>query len=255
MGMQVVTEHRGSNKVMMFVLATALLASSGSWSVTLPADQEEAKLAPVLLQRKYQDGESATYSLKVVLKIEAAGDQELTVESVFKRRVIKLLSAGKASVETSYDRFKMLFGGEETPGLEMPKATTDEVDAEGMNVEVDVNDDSPLGYVLPVFYVPGKAVEIGAAFPVKWSSSGGTLKMSGEGKLIATGRLYEQAVAMVKYDMEVEVKEGPSAKFVYTAYFNRENGRLVKAEGEVTAESEDFGGKFKMDFVVGDKRG
>ena len=50
-------------------------------------------------------------------------------------------------------------------------------------------------------------------------------------------------------------KSDPAGKYEYTAYFNTESGKLVKAEGTYETESEEMGGKVTAEFVMKKVRG
>ncbi|MBA3726900.1 MAG: hypothetical protein H0W86_10700 [Armatimonadetes bacterium] len=207
-----------------------------------PAPAQEAPPTPVKvkLSRTYKAGESQAYKAWFTMKSDDM-PSEMKVEGEFIRTTKELAAEGEAKVETEYRVVKMSFGDEAQDAEELPKPFTTDHGALGLPKAFDLNDEGdPLGFVLAAFMLPGKEAEIGKAFPMTWSSSAES-RFEGEGTLIATGMLYEEHVAKVRVTMKGTPKDDVSSSFEYTAYFNTETGKLVKAEGTVATEGEELG--------------
>jgi len=215
-----------------------------------PVPAQEATPAPVKvkLSRTYKAGESQAYRAWFTMRSDDM-PSEMRVEGEFVRTTKEVAADGEAKVETEYKAVKMSFGDEAQDADELPKPATAEYNVMGLAKAFALNDEEdPLGFALAAFMLPGKEAEIGKPFPIAWSSSADS-KFEGEGTLIATGMLYEEHVAKVRVSMKGTPKDDVPGSFEYTAYFNTETGKLVKAEGTIATEGEELG-KVNVKFDV-----
>ena len=177
-------------------------------------------------------------------------DDKLVLSGGITWKVTELTEKG-AKVEATYKDLKMVFGGEDAPISEV-KSQTFEWDAFGIpkayGSEAMADEDNPVSGLEVFAFLPNLKAVAGKEFTYLWS--GDTTKVEGKGKLIATGRLYEEHVAKVEYELTESPKDEPVGKYEYTAYFNTETGKLVKAEGTYETESEEMGGKVTAVFVM-----
>jgi hypothetical protein len=210
--------------------------------------QQEAAPVNVSLLRTWEKGEKQAYTLDVSFESDAFEGQAVTGFVAFTLEVQEALENGEARVRSSYEKVSLKFGGEEVPGVELPKEIVAVYGKNGLPKKLALdNPDDPVAMVLPAFYVPAQEVKIGDEFSVRWVSDDGRLELKGTGKLVATGRLYEEHVAMLRYSLTSSGKDIPPGKFEFTSYVNSKTGKLVKAEGSFTAEDPDLGeetGKF-----------
>ncbi len=229
----------------MISLALATIATVG-----LLAPQD-APPASVNLTRSWEKGEKQAYTLDLSFEGDAFEGQSVTAFVAFTLEVQEALENGEARVQASYDKVSLKLGGEELPGIDLPEEIVAVYGANGLPKKLALdNPDDPVAMVLPAFFVPGKELKIGEETSFKWSSEDGSLELKGTVQLVATGRLYEEHVAMLKYTMESAGKELPPGKFEFTSYVNSKTGKLVKAEGSLSAEDEELGGEIKGNFVI-----
>lgn len=216
--------------------------------------QEPAQVKANLV-RKYTAGETQDYVAKFSMKAPAIPDNgEFRAEAVFTRKISSSSKEG-GKIDTEFTSAKMFFGDEEMPSEGLPSRKSVEHDTHGLPKTVDLeNDDDPTSFLNPAFYLPAKEVALGEKFQFKWASEDGNVKLEGEGTLIATGMLYEEHVAKVSYTMSVTPKGESEGKYEITSYFNLESGKLVKAEGSLSSEDENLGGKYTASFVIGKVR-
>lgn len=216
---------------------------------TVMIAQDAPAVAPVKLARTYAAGESQAYTAMVTLKTGAIEDT-VKIQGEFVLTV-KSVTGELAKVEMATKSVKMFLGEQELPGDDLPKPTAADYTTAGIPKAVTPEDEeNPLSFVFPAFCLPVKSVEIGKDFDMSWACSDGRMKISGKGTLVATGMLYEEHVSKLSVKVDVVPKDDPPAVYEYTAYFNTQTGKLVKAEGKVSSESEELGGKFSADFVV-----
>lgn len=197
----------------------------------------------VKLARIYKADESQAYTGWATT---TAGDADMKIEASF-TRTTKEASADGAKVETKYSSAKMTFAGDSMDVDELPDPKTEDFTAVGLQKTIDLTGEGPLDFLSPLFFVPNSEVTLGATFPVKWKSEEGTLSLEGEGRLLATGMLYEEHVAKIEMNLQLTPKDGSAATYKYMSYLNLDSGKLVKAEGTFSTDDED-NGKVEMKF-------
>ncbi|MEO7454551.1 MAG: hypothetical protein ABIV13_07290, partial [Fimbriimonadales bacterium] len=220
--------------------------------------QGEAPAAAVVeanLMRSYKAGETQAYTTEVKVTLPGM-DDKLVMSGGITWKVTELTEKG-AKIEATYKDVKMLFGGEEAPMEGPAKTQTFEWNAFGIPVaygsEAVSDNDNPISGLEVFGFLPNLKATAGKDFTFTWQ--GEETKIEGKGKLIATGRLYEEHVAKVEIELTESPKSDPAGKYEYTAYFNTESGKLVKAEGTYETESEEMGGKMTAEFVMQKVRG
>jgi hypothetical protein len=162
---------------------------------------------------------------------------------------IKEASGDGAKVEVEIRSAKMSFGDQSMPAEELPKPETKEWTNVGLPKDIDFQEsEDPMSFLLPVWLLPNKEVQLGKTFELKFKVDGVTIE--GEGTLVATGMLYEEHVSKLSVKTTASPKDDTPGTFEYTAYFNTDNGKLVKAEGTMSSEDPDLGGKFVASFMV-----
>src|SRR5687768_7023872 len=226
------------------LLATAILTG-------IP--QGEAPATAVVeanLTRTYKVGESQAYTAEVKITLPGMEDK-LTLSGGINWKVADVTEKG-AKIEATYKDAKMLFGSEEMPMEGELKTQTFEWGAFGIPLvygsEAITDDDNPVAGLEIFAFLPNLKATAGKEFTFAWT--GEETKIEGKGKLIATGKLYEEHVAKVEMELTESPKSDPAGKYEYTAYFNTETGKLVKAEGTYETESEEMGGKATAEFVM-----
>jgi hypothetical protein len=229
-------------------VAFTMIAAVALYGVAIAVQEPAAAPVKVKLSRTYKAGESQAYTATFSLSPKSMPG-EITGSAEFVLHTDAVVDGG-AKVELAYKSMKMTFGGQEVPNEDLPDKTTADYDALGMQKELDPSSDDPLSWIMPAFCMPGGEVEIGKAFAIKWAASGDKVKIEGEGKLIATGMLYEEHVSKVSVTTTVSAKDEADAKFEYTAYFNTDTGKLVKAEGSITSSQAELGGDFSAKFTI-----
>lgn len=211
---------------------------------------------PVELKRVYFNGESQEYMLNMTITMESAGGTEIKATAEFALAVEEVLANGDAEVEQTISDMSISLGGEAMPGMPMPEPKSMTMGPHGMPLSIDFADaEDPLALVFPAFYLPSATINIGDEFDVEWSAEDGKFELEGSGKLVATGRLYEEHVAKITYDLKAAPEGESPGSFTLTTYTNSETGKLVKAVGEIEAEDPDMGGKFKAEFTIEKERG
>jgi len=206
----------------------------------------------VKLERIYEDGESQDYTFSVTSKPPVEIAQEMKISGEATVRVVKLLSDGKAELESKVTKLTLTFMGQDTPAPELPEPETEVYGKNGVPVKVEFTEEDDPFLAIPfilVDYVPAKEVGVGTTFPVKYHPEGNQLTVEGEGKLVATGRLYEERVAKLEIKAKGSTKDGVEADVEYTSYMRLDNGRLVKAEGTSKAKTPD-GEEMEVKFVI-----
>jgi hypothetical protein len=183
-------------------------------------------------------------------------EDKLVISGGITWKVAEVTEKG-AKIEATYKDAKMTFGGEDMPMEGELKAQTFEWGAFGIPVaygsDAVADDDNPIAGLEVFAFIPNLKATAGKEFTFTWA--GDETKIEGKGKLIATGRLYEEHVAKVEIELTESPKSDPAGKYEYTAYFNTESGKLVKAEGTYETESEEMGGKVTAEFVMKKVRG
>jgi hypothetical protein len=224
------------------LLATALLAGA-------PQGEAAAAAIEVNLARTYKAGESQTYIHEMGMTLPGM-DEKITMSGEVTWKIAETTPKG-AKVESSFRDVKMMFGGEDAPLDDQPKNQTLEWDVFGLpagyGTEAATDDENPISGIEIFCILPNQRIALGKEFKFTWNSD--ETRVEGTGKLIATGMLYEEHVAKVSMELTESPKNDVSGKYEYTAYFNTENGKLVKAEGTYVTESEEMGGKLTADFV------
>ena len=231
------------------LLATAILTG-------IP--QGEAPAAAVVeanLTRTYKVGESQAYTTEMKITLPDM-DDKLVISGGINWKVAEVTEKG-AKIEATYKDAKMAFGSEEMPAEGALKTQTFEWGAFGIPIaygsEAIADDDNPVAGLEVFAFLPNLKATAGKEFTFTWA--GEETKIEGKGKLIATGRLYEEHVAKVEMELTESPKSDPAGKYEYTAYFNTESGKLVKAEGTYETESEEMGGRVTAEFVMKKVRG
>lgn len=225
------------------LLASAMLLTGAPQGDAAPAAIE------VNLARTYKAGESQAYTHEMKMTLPGM-DEKLTMSGGLTWKVSEITPKG-AKIEASYKDVKMLFGSEEAPMDGEIKNQTLEWDAFGIPTgygsKAVADDDNPLSGMEIFCILPNQKIGLGKDFKFTWN--GEETKIEGTGKLIATGMLYEEHVAKVSMELTESPKDDAVGKYEYTAYFNTENGKLVKVEGTYETESEEMGGKLTAEFV------
>lgn len=232
------------------LIFVSILLSIALAALSLTRLQEPPK--SVKLERTYKEGESQDYTFSVTSKPPFAEGQEMKISGEATVRVVKLLSDGKAELESKVTKLTLNFMGQDNPAPELPEPETDVYGKNGVPVKVEFKEDDDPFFAIPfilVDYVPASEVEIGATFPLKYQPEGNQLTVEGEGKLVATGRLYEERVAKLEIKAKGTTKDGIEADVQYTSYMRLDNGRLVKAEGTSKAKTPD-GEEIEIKFLI-----
>jgi len=224
------------------LLATAVLAAA-------PQGEVAASAIEVNLSRTYKAGESQAYTHEMKMTLPGM-EEQITLSGQVIWKVTEATAKG-GKVESSYKDVKMLFGSEDAPMDGPPKSQTLEWDGFGLPTaygsESVADDDNPISGLEIFCILPNQKIALGKEFKFTWK--GDETKVEGSGKLVATGMLYEEHVAKVAMELTESPKDDVPGKYEYTAYFNTDNGKLVKAEGTYMTESEEMGGKLTADFV------
>lgn len=230
--------------MLSLLLATAVLTAAPQGEAPSAAPVE------VNLTRTFKAGEVQAYTAELKITLPDM-DDKLQISGHINWRVVELTDKG-AKVEATYKDAKMAFGSEEMPMEGEPKTQTFEWGAYGIPLaygsEATADDDNPVAGLEVFAFLPNLKATAGKEFTFTWT--GDETKIEGKGKLIATGRLYEEHVAKVEIELTESPKSDPAGKYEYTAYFNTESGKLVKAEGTYETESEEMGGKLTAQFVM-----
>lgn len=228
---------------MMLALLTAAVLTGA------PQGEPAAAAIEVNLSRQYKAGESQAYDYEMKMTLPEM-EEKITVSGQVTCKVTETTSKG-AKVESSFKNVKMMFGGEDAPIENEIKPQTLEWDAFGLptqyGTEAVADEDNPISGLEIMCILPNQKVGLGKEFKFNWKSD--ETKVEGSGKLIATGMLYEEHVAKVSMELTETPKDDVPGKYEYTAYFNTDNGKLVKAEGTYVVESEEMGGKMTANFV------
>lgn len=228
---------------MISILLTAAVLAG------VPQGEAAAVVIEVNLSRTYKAGESQAYTHEMKMTLPGM-DEKITISGEVIWKIAETTTKG-AKIVSSFKDVKMLFGGEDAPMDGEPKSQTLEWDAFGLptgyGTEAVADDDNPISGLEIFCILPNQKIALGKEFKFNWSSD--ETKVEGSGKLIATGMLYEEHVAKVSMELTESPKDDVAGKYEYTAYFNTENGKLVKAEGTYVVESEDMGGKLTADFA------
>lgn len=233
---------------MIGYLAATCLMITGANAPAASWRQDAGPPKSVLLKRVYQVGEEQKYN--ALLTIESQGS-EFKIETSVTQKVVKATASGEAEIEFTTNSLKFTFGGEAQDAPVLPKPERLPFDVFGMPSNLELSDDSnPMVSALVVAYLPNKEVPLGGEFKIDWKSSDG-YAVEGEGKLIATGRLYEEHVAKIEVEITTTDTEGGTGKITAVIYTNSKTGKLVKAEGDAEFESdgETSRGKMKIDKV------
>jgi hypothetical protein len=235
--------------MLTLLVATALITA---------APQGEAPAAAPIeanLTRTYKLGETQAYTTEMKITLPEMEDK-LVISGGITWKVAEVTEKG-AKIEATYKDAKMTFGGEDMPMEGELKAQTFEWGAFGIPVaygsDAVADDDNPIAGLEVFAFIPNLKATAGKEFTFTWA--GDETKIEGKGKLIATGKLYEEHVAKVEMELTESPKSDPAGKYEYTAYFNTESGKLVKAEGTYETESEEMGGKVTAEFVMKKVRG
>ena len=177
-------------------------------------------------------------------------DEKLSISGGLTWKVLEVGEKG-AKIDATYRDIKMLFGTEDAPIEGEIKNQQFEWGAFGIpnsyGTKAAADDDNPIAGLEIFCVMPNQKVAIGKEFKFAWNNE--ETKLEGEGKLIATGKLFEEHVAKVFMNVTESPKGEPVGIYDYTAYFNTENGKLVKAEGTYATESEEMGGKLTAEFI------
>lgn len=225
------------------LLATVLAAAA-------PQGPAAAEAIEVDLSRTYAAGESQAYTVE--MKITLPGmDDKVVISGGMTWKVLEQSATG-AKVEASYRDVKVAFGSDEAPVPGDIKSATLAWDAFGIPTEYGseaiADEDNPIAGFEILAILPKQKLGLGKEFKFNWN--GAETKIEGSGKLIATGRLYEEHVAKVEMDIVETPKGDDVGTYRYTAYFNSKSGKLVKAEGTYESDSPEMGGKVSAEFVL-----
>lgn len=233
---------------MIVHLITPLLALSLGSLVQEPEGQAPAA---VNLTRVWTAGEAQDYILELTMESDAFEGGKFEGVAEFTVKVLELREGGEASVRTSVTKVTLKFGGEEFPAMEAPKPIEALFSRHGLPKKLVLdNPDDPIAMVLPAFFVPAAEVKVGEEFKVDWASEDGSITLKGDGKLTATGRLYEEHVARLTMRLKAAGKELPTGDFELLTYVNSQTRKLVKAEGTLVGEDPDLGAKMTVKFVI-----
>ncbi len=200
------------------------------------AQSEEAPKKPMLM-RVYKAGDKQDY--KFSIKVNTP-EGDLNINGGYVDEVKKVLEGGFAEIESKTTEMKMTFGGAESPSGDMPPAVTYKFDKHGMPLDMKPEDlDSLSVPVMIAQYLP--AIEVTNPGTFKIDYKGNDFTVEGEGKLIATGRIYEERVAKIEYQFTVSPNNDAPGKFTITSYLNLFTGKLVKIEGTGKIDDPDAG--------------
>lgn len=232
------------------IVGFALMNLLGTPRVAVQGAQSEEAPKKPMLQRVYKAGDKQDYKFSIAASMP---EGELNVTGAYTETVKAALDGGVGEVESKTTQVKMVFGGAETPSGQDPEATTYEYDKNGMPTDMKPEDMDPFNApVIFAQYLPAAEIDNPGGFKFSWRND--EINVVGEGKLIATGMLYEERVAKIEYEFTVSPKDGAAGKFQFTSYLNLFNGKLVKTEGSGTIDDPDSG-KMTIKFTVDKVRG
>lgn len=209
-----------------------------------------AALAPVAhapidtlkLARTYKTGDSFIYSLNA--KAEFGGQaMEIRSEIVFK---VKKADEKGAELSMSVRKFSMLDNGTDA-GHAGPEEMISAFDAMGMPHVMSTQNESWV-YILASFagLVPGKDVELGNGFDIKWESKDKALSTTGKGK--ATELVDHEGAKAVKieYDLEVKPGEEGSGHVKCTTLVAQDGATPISCDGTVNVQGDQGQIKFTV---------
>lgn len=209
-----------------------------------------AALAPVAhapidtlkLARTYKAGESLVYALNA--KAEFGGQaMEIRSEIVFK---VQKADEKGAEVSMSVRKFSILRDGADA-GQAGPEEMISAFDAMGMPHVMSTENESWV-YILTSFagLVPGKDVELGSGFNVKWESKDKSLSASGKGK--AAELVDHEGAKAVKLEYELEVHPGHEGKghVKCTTLVAQDGATPISCNGSVRVEGDEGQIKFTV---------
>jgi hypothetical protein len=201
-----------------------------------------APIDTLKLARSYKAGDTFAYSVDA--KAEMGGQtMEIRSEVVFK---VKKADEKGAELSMSVRKFSMMQNGSDA-GHEGPGEMTSAFDAMGMPHVMSTQNESWV-YILASFagLVPGKDVELGNGFDIKWESKDKVLTTTGKGK--ATELVDHEGAKAVKieYDLDVHPGEESTGHVKCTTLVAQDGITPISCKGTVNVEGDDGQIKFTV---------
>lgn len=204
--------------------AVALLPSTGA----IPIDA-------LKLIRTYKSGEAIAYSLNA--KAEVGGQtMEVRSEIVFK---VKKADEKGAELSMSVRKFTVLENGADA-GKTGPDELTSEFDVMGMPHVMSTSNEAWV-YILASLagLVPGKDVELGSGFDVKWASKDKALTATGKGKAVEVVEHEGAKAVKLEYDLEVRPGEDSTGHVKCVTLVAQDGVSPISCEGTVKVENDE----------------
>jgi hypothetical protein len=212
-------------------MPTSIVSLVAGVALLAPAGQDAVQLS-----RTYTKDETSTHLLKVSMKSDSGGS--MSIDSTISSTVTRLFENGKAEVSRKLDAFKMTKDGEEIPE-EAPGVNLSNFDARGLPETVDA-EDGGIVYAIHALLgqLPNKSVKAGDSYDIDWKADGDSFHTKGKGKFEGVVEYETKKAWKISVDLKAAPHQETEANVTYTAYFNPENGQLLKAEGKAEIPSE-----------------
>lgn len=186
---------------------------------------------PVLIQRKFSEGETNTYATKLSLTT-SIGDVD--VQMKVEQRVRKLLPGGEAEVESELLSIKTLVNGDEMPIVKEPdsKKMTFRLGRNGMPIGTGESKGFGFNFLHFAGLLADKPLSIGESADVKYVDPSDAKKTAvGKVKLESIVELQAKLTSNWVLDLPPNAKP---LKVDMTSWVDLKTGRLEKASGAIT---------------------
>lgn len=187
--------------------------------------------SPVLIQRKFSEGEKNTYATKLSLTT-SIGDVD--VQMKVEQRVLKVLAEGAAEVESELLTVKTLVNGDEMPNLKEPdsRKMTFRLGRNGMPAGTGEGKGFGFNFLHFAGLLADRPLAIGETADIKYVDPSSP-KQSAVGKVKLESILDGQAKLVSNWVLELPPNPKP-LKVDMTSWVDLKTGRLEKASGAIT---------------------
>ena len=187
------------------------------------------------LIRTYKSGESYAYSLNAKAEM-GSQTMEIRSEIVFK---VKKADEKGAELTMSVRKFTLLENGADA-GRSGPDELTSEFDVMGMPHVMSTSNESWV-YILASLagLVPGKDVELGTGFDVKWTSKDKALTANGKGKAVEVVEHEGAKAVKLEYDLEVKPGEDSTGHVKCVTLVAQDGASPISCDGTVKVENDE----------------
>lgn len=207
-------------------------------ALTLAPTSLNGSIDQLNLSRTYKADETHAYVLHV--EMEEMG-VSIDTEVFFK---VKKTSDGSAELSMAARNFSMKREGNDT-GDTGPEEMLSSFDKHGLPQIMKTENESWV-YVLAALsgFVPGREVEVGNGFDVRWAATDKSYTVNGKGKLIEVVDHEDAKAARMEYSLEITPSDDHTGYVKVRSLLETSTGRGISAEGTVEVENQ------RMKFTV-----